>query len=103
MTVSALLLPRVVLSLTVKVVNAPVLGVVFPMVGGTDKSSVPPKVRLPLLVTVPVRVMPETVPVPLTLVTVPVVGVAHDGTPPARVKTWPLAPVAKNDVAPAPV
>ena len=31
----------------------------------------PPKVRLPLLVTVPVRVKPLTVPVPPTLVTVP--------------------------------
>ena len=33
---------------------------------------VPPKVRLPLVVTVPVKVSPLTVPVPLTLVTVPV-------------------------------
>ena len=32
---------------------------------------VPPKVKLPVLVTVPVRVMPFTVPVPLTDVTVP--------------------------------
>ena len=31
----------------------------------------PPSVRLPLLVTVPVSVMPLTEPVPLTLVTVP--------------------------------
>jgi hypothetical protein len=37
----------------------------------TDK--VPPKVRLPLDVTVPVKVKPLTVPVPPTLVTVPVV------------------------------
>lgn len=36
-------------------------------------ASVPPKVKLPLVVTVPVRVNPLTVPVPLTLVTVPVV------------------------------
>lgn len=33
--------------------------------------SVPPSVRLPLEVTVPVSVMPLTEPVPLTLVTVP--------------------------------
>ena len=74
--VSALLLPRVVLSSTVKVVNAPVFGVVLPIVGGAERSKVPPKVRLPLLVTVPEWEMPETVPVPVTLVTVPVVGVA---------------------------
>lgn len=36
--------------------------------------SVPPKVKLPELVTVPVSVMPLTVPVPLTEVTVPVPG-----------------------------
>ena len=36
--------------------------------------SVPPKVKLPVLVTVPVRVKPLTVPVPLTDVTVPVPG-----------------------------
>jgi hypothetical protein len=46
------------------------------MVGGAERSKVPPKVKLPLLVTVPEREMPETVPVPVTLVTVPVVGVA---------------------------
>ena len=33
--------------------------------------SVPPSVRLPLLVTVPVKVIPLTVPVPATEVTVP--------------------------------
>ena len=33
--------------------------------------SVPPNVRLPELVTVPVKVIPLTVPVPETLVTVP--------------------------------
>ncbi len=33
--------------------------------------SVPPSVRLPLEVTLPVKVMPFTLPVPLTLVTVP--------------------------------
>ena len=35
-------------------------------------TSVPPNVKLPLVVTVPVRVNPLTVPVPPTLVTVPV-------------------------------
>ena len=34
--------------------------------------NVPPRVKLPELVTVPVKVMPLTVPVPLTEVTVPV-------------------------------
>lgn len=62
--------------LAVTVVPAMVFAVVFPMVGGADKSNVPPKVKLPLLVTVPDREIPDTVPVPLTLVTVPVVGVA---------------------------
>ena len=33
--------------------------------------NVPPRVKLPDVVTVPVKVIPETVPVPLTLVTVP--------------------------------
>ena len=47
-------------------------GVVPPIAGGLDKSKVPPNVRLPLVVTVPVRVKPLTVPVPLTLVTDPV-------------------------------
>ena len=75
-TSSELLLPKVVLSSTVSVVNRPVFGVVLPIVGGAERSKVPPKVKLPLLVTVPEREMPETVPVPVTLVTVPVVGVA---------------------------
>ena len=49
---------------------------------------VPPSVRLPLLVTVPVSVIPLTVPVPETDVTVPVVGVVHVGMPaPADVST----------------
>ena len=49
---------------------------------------VPPKVRLPLEVTVPVSVMPFTDPVPLTDVTVPVVGVVQVGVPvPALVNT----------------
>ena len=37
--------------------------------GKTD--NVPPSVKLPLVVTVPLRLKPLTVPVPLTLVTVP--------------------------------
>jgi hypothetical protein len=71
----------------VMVVPVIVLAVVPPMAGGADKSSVPPRVKLPVLVTVPDKLMPETVPVPLTEVTVPVVGVAHDGMPLAKVKT----------------
>ena len=47
------------------------LAVVPPIAGGADRSKVPPKVRFPLVVTVPVRVRPLTVPVPPTLVTVP--------------------------------
>ena len=73
--------------LAVTVVPAIVLGVVLPIVGGADKSRVPPRVKFPLLVTVPDKEIPETVPVPPTLVTVPAVGVAQDGTPPATVKT----------------
>ena len=46
-------------------------GVVPPIAGGLDKSNVPPSVKLPLEVTVPLREIPDTVPVPLTLVTVP--------------------------------
>ena len=54
------------------VVPVIVLAVVPPMAGGADKSRVPPRVKLPELVTVPDKLMPETVPVPLTDVTVPV-------------------------------
>jgi hypothetical protein len=63
----------------VSVVNAPVLGVVEPIAGGLDKSRVPPSVKLPELVTVPVNVKPLTVPVPPTEVTVPVLLVNPDG------------------------
>ena len=42
-----------------------------PITGGLDKSNVPPRVRLPLEVTVPLSDIPDTVPVPLTDVTVP--------------------------------
>ena len=87
----------------VKVVNAPVFAVVPPIAGGADKSKVPPKVRLPEVVTVPVKVKPLTVPVPLTEVTVPVVAFVQVGVPvPALVNTWPAVPAAVNDVAPAP-
>lgn len=55
----------------VKVVNVPAAGVVPPIAGGLDKSKVPPRVKLPLDVTVPVSVRPLTVPVPETDVTVP--------------------------------
>jgi hypothetical protein len=48
-----------------------VLGAVPPIAGGLDKSKVPPKLKFPDDVTVPLRLMPETVPVPPTLVTVP--------------------------------
>ena len=62
--------------------------VVFPIVGGEDRSSVPPKVTVPEpVIGPPVKVNPFTVPAVPTLVTVPVVGVAHDGTPEAKVKT----------------
>lgn len=47
------------------------LGVVPPIAGGADRSNVPPRVKLPLDVTVPLRVIPDTVPVPLTEVTEP--------------------------------
>ena len=62
---------------------------IVPVVSATDVKSVfaplvanpviaPPRVKLPELVTVPVKVKPLTVPVPLTLVTVPPeAGVTH--------------------------
>jgi hypothetical protein len=65
-----------------------VFAVVLPMVGGLDRSNVPPNVIVPEpVIGPPVRVKPLTVPAVATEVTVPVVGVAHDGTPLARVKT----------------
>ena len=58
------------------------------MVGGADKSKVPPKVTVPEpVIGPPVRVKPLTVPAVDTEVTVPVVGVAYVGTPPAKVNT----------------
>ena len=57
---------------------------------------VPPRVSDPLVVTVPVRVRPETVPVPLTEVTVPVPGliVVQIGAEPepCEISTCPLVP-----------
>ena len=54
---------------------------------------VPPNVRFPLVVTVPVKVSPFTVPVPPTLVTVPTVGVCQVGAEfPLEVNTCPDVP-----------
>jgi hypothetical protein len=53
------------------VVKVPAAGVAPPIAGGADKSNVPPSVKLPELVTVPVKVKPLTVPVPATEVTEP--------------------------------
>ena len=63
--------PSRVLPLELSVVNDPAAAVVPPIAGGLDKSSVPPSVKLPDDVTVPVKVKPLTVPVPATEVTVP--------------------------------
>jgi hypothetical protein len=60
-----------IVDVVVSVENAPVFGVVPPIAGGEDRSNVPPSVRLPVVVTVPDRLIPLTVPVPLTLVTEP--------------------------------
>ena len=89
------------LVVAVTVVPLTVFAVVLPIVGGADKSNVPPKVKLPVLVTVPDKLMPDTVPVPLTDVTVPTVGVAQVGMPLAKVSTWPFAPTASMAVVPA--
>ncbi|NDB06567.1 MAG: hypothetical protein EBX99_13480 [Acidimicrobiia bacterium] len=56
---------------TVAEVNVPVFAAVPPIAGGDDRSSVPPSVRFPVEVTVPLSDIPLTVPVPLTDVTVP--------------------------------
>jgi hypothetical protein len=50
---------------------------------GAEK--VPPKVKLPVLVTVPLKVLPETVPVPPTDVT-PADGVAQTPSPLRKVE-----------------
>ena len=96
--VSELLLPRVELSLTTKVVAVTVVpviaaGVVPPMAGGADRSSVPPRVKLPEVVTVPDKDKPFTVPVPLTEVTVPV--------PPAAMYSTSVAPGLTANTLPA--
>ena len=69
------------------VVPLTVLAVVPPIAGGAVKSNDPLNVKLPVEVTVPDKLMPDTVPVPPTDVTVPAVGVAQDGKPAANVKT----------------
>jgi len=65
--------------------------------------NVPPRVNEPEEVTVPVKVMPLTLPVPLTEVTVPVVGVDHCGAvaPEFTVNTCPAVPIA--NLVPAPL
>ena len=68
-----------------RVVKAPVFAAVLPIAGGLDRSNVPPKVKLPDVVTVPVKVKPLTVPVPLTDVTVP------DPPPPVAAMVMPPA------------
>jgi hypothetical protein len=83
------LIPVVLLAvkvpLALSVVNAPVDAVVDPIAPGLTRLSVPPSVRLPDVVTVPVKVNPLTVPVPLTEVTVPL--------PPEAVLVIVTAPV----------
>ncbi len=68
----------------------------------------PPDVPATVKAKVPEDVMGEPLteikpPVKLcaTEVTVPVVGVDQDGTPDAKVKTWPFEPAASIAVAPA--
>ena len=58
--------------------------------------TLPPKVILPELVTVPESDRPLAEPVPVTEVTVPVPGVAGEaqtGTPPVTVNTWLVEPI----------
>jgi len=55
-----------------KVVNAPVLAAVEPIAGGLERSNVPPRVIVPVVVIgPPVSVIPLTVPAVATLVTEP--------------------------------
>ncbi len=56
---------------SVREVKEPVEGVVVPIAGGLARLNAPPSVKSPVLVTVPERVRPLTVPVPDTEVTVP--------------------------------
>jgi hypothetical protein len=81
--------------LAVTVVPVIAAGVVPPMAGGLDRSSVPPNVRLPDVVTVPVKDNPLTVPAPLTEVTVPDPAPAAPVGPvgPGVVETAPVGPV----------
>ena len=57
--------------------------------------SVPPSVREPEEVTVPVRVIPFTVPVPLTDVTVPVFVLVLDKVPPVKDSPVPIVTLEK--------
>ena len=81
----------------VTVVNVPAAAVVPPIAGGLDKSSVPPSVRFPELVTVPVKVKPLTVPVPPTEVTVPPDPVA-DKVPLTKLIPEPIVTLLKPPV-----
>ena len=56
--------------------------------------TVPPSVRLPVVVTVPVSVIPLTVPVPPTDVTVPLLSAAIDIVPVPLVTVIPVPPVS---------
>lgn len=59
-------------------------------------ASVPPIVKVPeVVIGPPVNVRPVTPPEPETLVTVPTDSVAHVGTPPETVRTWPAVPMAR--------
>ena len=71
------------------VVNEPVFADVLPIVGGLDKSKVPPNVTVPVLVIgPPVSVIPLTVPFVATEVTTPV-----------RLEPEPLNEVAATELA----
>ena len=97
--------PKDVCPVAVKVVNVPVDGVMPPIAGGLDRSNVPPKVRLPLVVTVPVKVKPLTVPVPPTEVTVPVPvpsPAAQDRAVPSVFRYLLAFPVCVGNTVPAP-
>ena len=58
-----------------------------------DRSSVPPKVKLPDVVTVPDNEMPLTVPVPPTLVTVPPPSATHSRAVAPELSLRPLLPL----------
>ena len=68
------------------VVNVAVFGEVPPITGGAERSSAPPSVRFPDDVTVPLRLMPLTVPVPPTEVTVPAPAVSQANADPVHFK-----------------